>query len=268
ERTRALDPALAAAVVNTLEQAVSRGTGGNAYIDRPQAGKTGTHEDHTDAWFVGFIPQYTTSVWVGFPDGQVEMRNIVINGTYYDRVWGSSVPAPIWADFMEIVATGLPALDFAPDPEGIEAYYQTPRAEVPDVIGMDIDRAVKEIYKAGFDVEWEYVNADEPEDEVVSQDPEHPTKIKQGETVALEVSNGRTPEAIMPNLVGMDLGEALALLDALREDSEVDFTWELVSVATSDPAEHNQVVGTRPGTGRPITADTVVVIRYRAYGGG
>ncbi|MBN2113100.1 MAG: transglycosylase domain-containing protein, partial [Acidimicrobiia bacterium] len=52
ERTRALDPALAAAVVNTLEQAVSRGTGGNAYIDRPQAGKTGTHEDHTDAWFV------------------------------------------------------------------------------------------------------------------------------------------------------------------------------------------------------------------------
>jgi len=268
ERTRVLDPALAAAVVNTLEQAVSRGTGGNAYIGRPQAGKTGTHEDHTDAWFVGFIPQYTTSVWVGFPDGQVEMRNIVINGTYYDRVWGSSVPAPIWADFMEIVSSGLPALDFAPDPAGIEAYYQTPRAEVPDVIGMDIDRAVKEIYKAGFDVEWEYVNADEPEDEVVAQDPEHPTKIKQGETVALEVSNGRTPEVIMPNLVGMDLGEALALLAALRDDSEVDFTWELVSVATSNPDEHNQVVGTRPGTGRPITKDTVVVIRYRTYGGG
>jgi len=42
----------------------------------------------------------------------------------------------------------------------------------------------------------------------------------------------------------------------------------LVSVATDDPAEHNKVVGTRPGTGRPIVEGTVVVIRYRAYAGG
>jgi penicillin-binding protein 1A len=268
EHTRVLDAALAAAVVNTLEQAVSRGTGGNAWIGRPQAGKTGTHQDHTDVWFVGFIPQFSTSVWVGFPDSQVEMRNITINGTYYAQVWGSSVAAPIWADFMELVTAGLPVMDFPPDPEGIEAYYQTPREEVPDVIGMELEDARDELYEAGFDVEWEYVNSDEPEDDVVTQDPEHPTKIKQGEKVKLEVSNGRSPEAIMPNLVGMDLGEALALLDALRTDSEVDFTWELVSVAAADPAEHNKVVGTRPGTGRPITKDTVVVIRYRTYEGG
>jgi len=267
-RSQVLDAALAASVVHTLELAVSNGTGGNAYIGRPQAGKTGTHQDHTDVWFVGFIPQYTASVWVGFPDSQVEMRNIVINGTYYDRVWGSSVAAPIWADFMEIVTAGLPVMDFAADPEGIAAYYETPRAEVPDVIGMTLEDAEDDLYQAGFDVEWEYVNSDEPEDDVVTQDPEHPTRIKQGETVKLEVSNGRTPEAIMPNLVGMDLGEALALLDALRTDSEVTFTWELVSVATADPAEHNKVVGTRPGTGRPITKDTVVVIRYRVYEAG
>jgi penicillin-binding protein 1A len=268
QRTRVLDPALAAAVVNTLEQAVSHGTGGNAYIGRPQAGKTGTHQDHTDVWFVGFIPQFTTSVWVGFPDSQVEMRNIVINGTYYDRVWGSSVAAPIWADFMEIVTDGLPVIDFPPDPAGIAAYYETPREEVPDVIGMELEDALKELYEAGFDAEWEYVNSDEPEDEVVTQDPEHPAKMKQGEKVKLEVSNGKSPEAIMPNLVGMDLGEALALLDALRTESEVDFTWELVAVATADPAQHNTVAGTRPGTGRPITEDTVVVIRYRSYDGG
>ncbi|MFH1329915.1 MAG: transglycosylase domain-containing protein [Actinomycetota bacterium] len=268
QRTRVLDAALAAAVVNTMEQAVSRGTGGNAWIGRPQAGKTGTHQDHTDVWFVGFIPQFTTSVWVGFPDRQVEMRNIVINGTYYDRVWGSSVAAPIWADFMEIVTARLPVMGFPPDPEGIEAYYQTPREEVPDVIGMELENARDELYEAGFDVEWEYVNSDEPRDDAVTQDPEHPTKIKQGEKVKLEVSNGRTPEAIMPNLAGMDLGEALARLETLRSESEVDFTWELVSVATADPGEHNKVVGTRPGAGRPIATDTVVVIRYQAYEGG
>ncbi len=268
ERTQVIDRALAAAVVNTLELAVSRGTGGNAYIGRPQAGKTGTHQNHTDVWFVGFIPQYTTSVWVGFADSQVEMKNIVINGTYYDRVWGSSVAAPIWADFMEIATNGLAVLDFPADPEGIAAYYETPREEVPDVIGMELEDALKELYEAGFDAEWEYVNSDEPEDDVVTQDPEHPTRIKQGEVVKLEVSNGKTPEVMMPNLVGMDLGEALVLLEALRTDSEVDFTWELVSVPTDDPAEHNKVVGTRPGSGRPITKDTVVVIRYRAYAGG
>jgi membrane carboxypeptidase/penicillin-binding protein len=263
-----VDRALAAAVVNTLELAVSRGTGGSAYIGRPQAGKTGTHQNHTDVWFVGFIPQYTTSVWVGFPDSQVEMRNIVINGTYYDQVWGSTVAAPIWGDFMKIVTDGLPVLDFPADPDGIAAYYETPREEVPDVIGMELEDARKALYEAGFDAEWEYVNSDEPEDDVVTQDPENPTRIKQGEMVKLEVSNGKSPEAIMPNLVGMDLGEALTLLDALRTETEVDFTWELVSVATNDPGEHNKVVGTRPGTGRPITKDTVVVIRYRIYGAG
>jgi penicillin-binding protein 1A len=268
QRTQVVDRALAAAVVNTLELAVSRGTGGSAYIGRPQAGKTGTHQDHTDVWFVGFIPQYTTSVWVGFPDSQVEMRNLVINGTYYNQVWGSTVAAPIWGDFMKIVTDGLPVLDFPADPDGIAAYYETPREEVPDVIGMELDDARKALYEAGFDAEWEYVNSDEPEDDVVTQDPENPTKIKQGEKVKLEVSNGKSPEAMMPNLVGLDLGEALTLLDALRTESEVAFTWELVSVATNDPAEHNKVVGTRPGTGRPITKDTVVVIRYRIYEAG
>ena len=146
ERTRVLDPALAAAVVRTMEQVVSRGTGGNAYIGRPQAGKTGTHQDHTDVWFVGFVPQLTTSVWVGFPDSQVEMRNIVIHGTYYSQVWGSSVAAPIWAEFMELVTADLPVLDFPPNPPGIEVYYETPREEVPDVVGMDLDKARKELY--------------------------------------------------------------------------------------------------------------------------
>jgi membrane peptidoglycan carboxypeptidase len=268
ERTRVLDPALAAAVVNTLEKAVSRGTGGNAYIGRPQAGKTGTHQDHTDVWFVGFVPQFTTSVWVGFPDAQIEMRNIVINGTYYDRVWGSSVAAPIWAQFMNIVTADLPALDFPADPDGIEAYYQTPRKEVPDVVGMELAKALKELYEAGFDAEWKYVNSDEPKDDVVTQDPEGPTKMKQGETVQLEVSNGRSPEVDMPNLAGMDLGEALALLEDLRAASEIEFTWQLVSVSTADPAEHNKVVATRPAAGRPITEDTVIVIRYRVYAGG
>jgi membrane peptidoglycan carboxypeptidase len=262
ERTQVLDPALAAAVVRTLEQVVTRGTGGNAYIGRPQGGKTGTHENYTDAWFVGFIPQYTTSVWVGFPDSQVEMRNLVIHGTYYDVVWGSNVAAPIWGDFMKIATEGLPVEDFPPNPDGIDVYYQTPREEVPDVVGLQLDKAKKKLYEAGFDVDITYINADQPQDEVVTQDPEHPSRIKQGESVKIEVSNGQPPQVAMPDLVGMNLSDALAVLDALRSSSQVAFTWELVSEPTTDPSLHNQVVATRPAAGGTVTKDTVVVVRY------
>jgi membrane peptidoglycan carboxypeptidase len=268
ERTRALDGALAAAVVNTMEQVVTSGTGGNAWIGRPQAGKTGTHEDHTDVWFIGFIPQYTTSVWVGFPDRQVEMRNLVINGTYYETVWGSNVAAPLWAQYMEIATEGLPVLDFPPDPEGVELYYQTPRVEVPDVVGMELEEATEELYKAGFNVEVEYVNADEPEDEVVTQDPENPERVEQAEVVKLEVSSGRPPEAEMVDLVGLSSAEAVAILRALRQTTEIDFVWELVTVPVSDPAERDRVLATRPSAGGMITKDTVVVIRYTIYQAG
>jgi membrane peptidoglycan carboxypeptidase len=268
DRTRVLDSALAAAVVNTMEQVITNGTGGNAYIGRPQAGKTGTHEDNTDVWFIGFIPQYTASVWVGFPDSQVEMRNLVINGTYYETVWGSNVAAPLWRDYMEIVTDGLPVLDFPPDPEGVELYYQTPREEVPDVVGMDLEEATDELYEAGFNVEVEYVNAEEPEDEVVSQDPENPEKLKQGEVVKLEVSNGLAPEVEMVDLVGLSSGEAVAILTALRESTEIDFTWELVTVPVSNPAQRDQVLATRPEEGGMITEGTVVVIRYTVYRAG
>jgi len=265
QRTRALDSALAAAVVNTMEQVITSGTGGNAYIGRPQAGKTGTHEDNTDVWFIGFIPQYTTSVWVGFPDSQVEMRNLVINGTYYETVWGSNVAAPIWREYMEIVTEDLPVLDFPRDPEGVDLYYQTPREEVPDVVGMDLEEATDELYEAGFNVEVEYVNAVEPEDEVVTQDPENPEVIRQGEAVTLEVSSGRPPEVAMVDLVGLTPTEAVATLRNMREATEIDFSWELVAVPVANPAERDRVVATRPREGVMITEGTVVVIRYTVY---
>jgi membrane peptidoglycan carboxypeptidase len=268
QRTRALDGALAAAVVNTMEQVITNGTGGNAWIGRPQAGKTGTHEDHTDVWFIGFIPQYTTSVWVGFPDSQVEMRNLVINGTYHEVVWGSNVAAPLWADYMQIATEGLPVLNFPADPEGVELYYQTPRVEVPDVVGMELEKATEELYKAGFNVEVEYVNSDEPEDQVVSQDPENPERIRQAEVVMLEVSSGRPPEVAMVDLVGLNAAEAVGILRALREATEIEFTWELVTVPVSDPAERNRVVATRPQEGGMITKDTVVVVRYTVFQAG
>jgi len=114
-------------------------------------------------------------------------------------------------------------------------------------------------------VEVEYVNAVEPEDEVVTQDPENPEVIRQGEAVTLEVSSGRPPEVAMVDLVGLTPAEAVAILRSLREVTEIDFSWELVTVPVANPAERDRVVATRPREGVMITEGTVVVIRYTVY---
>ncbi|MFQ9778647.1 transglycosylase domain-containing protein [Dialister invisus] len=65
ESTQAVDEASAWTLTSVLEEVISRGTGGNAYIGRPSAGKTGTTDDEHDAWFVGYTPDLSTAVWVG-----------------------------------------------------------------------------------------------------------------------------------------------------------------------------------------------------------
>ncbi|HVM08907.1 MAG TPA: transglycosylase domain-containing protein, partial [Acidimicrobiales bacterium] len=88
------------------------GTGRAADIGRPLAGKTGTTNDYTNAWFVGYTPQLVAAVWVGFEEGAIPMRDI--NGVA--RVTGGSFPARIWHDVMQVAHDGLPVADFAPAP--------------------------------------------------------------------------------------------------------------------------------------------------------
>ncbi len=71
-----------------LEEVISRGTGGNAMIGRPMAGKTGTTDDEHDAWFVGYTPEMVTAVWIGDDTSS--------NAGYT----GGTVPAAIWREFM------------------------------------------------------------------------------------------------------------------------------------------------------------------------
>lgn len=71
-----------------LEEVISRGTGGNAMIGRPMAGKTGTTDDEHDAWFVGYTPEMVTAVWIGDDTSS--------NAGYT----GGTIPAAIWREFM------------------------------------------------------------------------------------------------------------------------------------------------------------------------
>ena len=81
QRVTIPDPGAAAAVRKTLEVAAQFGTGTRAVLDdRPIAGKTGTHQGFREAWFIGFIPQYTSSVWIGFAEEQLPLTDVEING--------------------------------------------------------------------------------------------------------------------------------------------------------------------------------------------
>ena len=105
-------PDTAALVTHTLRGVILSGTGRAAAIGRPAAGKTGTSNDYSDAWFVGYTPQLVTAVWVGFPGSQTPMRNI--EGV--DRVTGGSWPARIWRDVMDHAMRPMPVVEFPAPP--------------------------------------------------------------------------------------------------------------------------------------------------------
>jgi penicillin-binding protein 1A len=103
ERRRVLDPGIAYLVTDVLREAVARGTGTAARqalaADIPVAGKTGTTNDATDAWFVGYTPEVVAAVWIGFD----QPRAITASAT------GGRVAAPVWGRMMARLAEGRPA---------------------------------------------------------------------------------------------------------------------------------------------------------------
>jgi penicillin-binding protein 1A len=100
-----ISPDVARTMTAMLEEVIQFGTGIEAKVlKRPAAGKTGTTQDYTDAWFVGFTPQITAGVWVGFDDKQNSLGK---------KETGARAALPIWTQFMQNALTGMPALDFA-----------------------------------------------------------------------------------------------------------------------------------------------------------
>ena len=80
---------------------------------RPSAGKTGTQDENTNAWFVGSTRQLTTAVWVGDPRAYTPMINIPeFRAVGVPRVQGSTFPARIWKSFMDPAHNDAPMLDW------------------------------------------------------------------------------------------------------------------------------------------------------------
>ncbi|MEM9904472.1 MAG: penicillin-binding protein 1A [Cyanobacteria bacterium P01_D01_bin.44] len=97
-----LDPWATASLTSVLRGVIEQGTATNAKIGRPAAGKTGTTESHRDTWFVGYVPQLATAVWVG-NDDYTPMGKGATGGGY---------AAPVWRDFMSQALQNTPVENF------------------------------------------------------------------------------------------------------------------------------------------------------------
>jgi penicillin-binding protein 1A len=108
---RVLSDGVAYEVSHVLQLNAQEGTGaGSCDGTHPCAGKTGTTENHADAWYDGYTRQLSTVVWMGYPKGEIPMLNV--HGV---AVAGATFPVPIWHEYMAAALWHRRVLDF-PNP--------------------------------------------------------------------------------------------------------------------------------------------------------
>jgi penicillin-binding protein 1A len=113
----ALDPDSTAIMISLMRSVVTSGTGRPAQLsDRQVAGKTGTSDKARDLWFIGYIPQLVTGVWLGNDNGQPTKG-------------ASATSALIWGNFMREAVKGMPVKYFPPLPKNLENRKPTIKAE-------------------------------------------------------------------------------------------------------------------------------------------
>ncbi|MGH3440992.1 MAG: PBP1A family penicillin-binding protein [Nitriliruptorales bacterium] len=248
ESHRVLDESVAYLVTQTLGEVVRRGTGVRASIGRPQAGKTGTTDDHSDAWYVGYTPDLVAAVWVGYPEGRIPM----VPPTTRITVEGGRWPAEVWATFASAALADTPARDFAvpeielvrvevdvsrnclPTPytpgelvqvrEYLRGTEPTERCTeptgptvdepVPQLVGYTREIAVRLLSEKGFVLdERPFASPLYPPGYVAGQRPAAGGVPEDG-TVVLWVSVNSRERAAVPDVVGLDVDTATETLEA------------------------------------------------------
>lgn len=281
---RVLDAEVAAQTVELLAGPVRPGgTAAGANLGAwPTRGKTGTTNDYVDAWFVGMVRQLATAAWIGYPQGtrfyvdeataesvcgsqaflnrcpavRQTLENVTIAGTRYARVFGGTIPAPMWKRYMEQAVEPYDTLDFPATPPRLSS-------PVPDVVGsFDAADARLRADLAGFTLRIEELVSDLPPGALLSQSPTAGETFELGRQIVLYVSGGPTGSITLPNLVGISQDEAVFRLSQLGQ------SWELVGRAVSDPGQHLRVQTQAPDAGELVPPGSrTVVLEIGCYRG-
>jgi penicillin-binding protein 1A len=225
--TQVVDPPVAAAANDILQDVVLYGTGTAANIGRPQIGKTGTDDNHDNAWFVGAVPQLSAAVWVGFHEGQIAMEPPRTRITVFGGTW----PAQIWRLLMQRATRSLPAepfptpevsyvsvaIDTTQQPACLPNEFTLPshiatvnfvsgteptrvctspdslqQVLVPSVVGFDEAKATSALETAGFFVDVVGEASTQPSGTVIYQDPPAGTSKLQTGVITITIAKPAT----------------------------------------------------------------------------
>lgn len=279
-------------VTDVLQDVIRRGTGTEARINRPCAGKTGTATDYRDAWFCGYTPDLSAAVWVGYPQGQIPMNNV-----HGIRVAGGTFPAEIWNKFMSGALDGIPPHDFVKPPAGVTTvlicadtgllankyctnveYHTFPIdsvptqrcpigatpsiIKIPNVVGLNEQDAISALEKIHFRHNTTYeANNKTPRGIVIAQTPSGGKKARQNTVIQLVVSAG--PNGVyasqtvkLPRVIGMNVSSAGQLLESMGLKI-VDITAEPY---LPNKDKQNKVVYQNPNPGSELQNGQVVTI--------
>ena len=180
----------AALVTQALRRVITDGTASyyhdlDAEIGRPAAGKTGTTNNFVDAWFIGFIPQLTTSVWVGYPDERRPMVNI--NGL--PEINGENYPLDIWSLYMQSAVSMFPEQEFDVPSPYMDLQIKTDEHAVPPPETTE-----------DTDETTESTSADEPnpQDESLFDEPARQQKLEPTPQSASPASASPAPSSAPP----------------------------------------------------------------------
>jgi membrane peptidoglycan carboxypeptidase len=191
---QAIRKGVADAVNHVLRGVLTQGTAAGMGIGRPAAGKTGTVDDYSSAWFAGYTPDMASAVWVGDPRGGYAhpLRNVCLGGRCYGEVFGADIPAPIWRETMLNALRDVPAHGFhSPPGEFYREGSGEDRVAVPNVVGLSASAARSRLSAAGFDVATGgSVSSGYPRGTVASQSPGGGSRVQPGTTVVIHVSRG------------------------------------------------------------------------------
>jgi membrane peptidoglycan carboxypeptidase len=202
-----LDVEAALTTTSILRGVLTKGTARRALADFPfpAAGKTGTQQDNTNSWFVGYTPELSTAVWVGDPDGYTPMVRENVPEFYdldgVEAVQGGTYPARIWRAFQEPALTAMTTSDWYP---AARAPRQAARLFLPG------EECAFEVVRGSLDVTGTSAVSNTTTTSVPSSETTSPEEAAALQALAVPPTSGPTTSVPVPDTTGTTTSTSLA----------------------------------------------------------
>ena len=209
------------------------------------------------------------------------MTDVEINGEIVSNVSGGRVPAPIWKEFMEKVVEDLPIEEWPEDPIEIDRYYEIPKVEIPDLIGLNVLDGEEIAFSNYILPVINLIDSEETPGLILSQNVDNCDRgnksdntedesndecigieMPEGTVVNLEVSGNKFSSAI-PNIppCTLSLEEGQSLIKEFMRETNVILFLKSSFESSELPGCEGKVIGTNfPQGGTVSTGDTLIFI--------